>query len=191
MPLFLKQSDLDFTLAQILFGANPPPGTDPFIQDGIRNVDGTNNNLLHILSFPDQYGNFVDTDGFGVTDQAFIYQTPQGGPDGIFHDGPTADLQTATALGFPTADFFVAPGTLFGDDLSAISSSIRPALHRKRSVIPATRRYSSRRSIPCSHSSASSSITASTSSARRVPARSWSRSCRAIRCSTRRQALQT
>jgi Ca2+-binding RTX toxin-like protein len=73
--MLLKQSDLDFVLAQVLFGANPPAGTDPFTIQGIRNVDGTFNNLLHIANFVDQYGNTVNTDTFAVSNQPFIHMT--------------------------------------------------------------------------------------------------------------------
>ncbi len=91
--MFLKQSDLDFILAQVLFGANPPPGTDPFTIQGIRNVDGGFNNLLHIPNFVDQYGQTVNTDSFGTSNTPFIrVSTPS------FRDGPGASDNYAQNL---------------------------------------------------------------------------------------------
>ena len=75
--MLLKQSDLDFMLAQILFGSNPPAGTNPFSTQGIRNVNGFFNNLLHNPNFVDQYGNLVNTDTFGTPNVPFIYMAPK------------------------------------------------------------------------------------------------------------------
>ena len=126
----LKQSDLDFILAQIVFGATPAPGTVPIDIRGIRNVDGTFNNLLHIngfdplTPFTDQYGDTVNTDSFGTSNQPFINVTPK-----VFDNGPTADAQLPAALGFPIAAAFAAPGATFGDNyaqsLNVIDTSPR------------------------------------------------------------------
>ena len=101
----LKQSDLVFDLAQVLFGSNPIPGFDPFTIQGVRNVDGTNNNLLHIPLFNDQFNHVVNTDSFGASNQPFIFLRPAS-----FRDGPAADNQTVE----------VAPGVflpgVFGDN---------------------------------------------------------------------------
>lgn len=97
----LFQSDIDFILAQILFGANPPFGTDPFTIQGIRNADGLFNNLLHIPDFIDQYGNLVNTDTFGASNQPFIFMTSK-----LFLNGPAADNQTLAGF----------PGMVFGDN---------------------------------------------------------------------------
>jgi Ca2+-binding RTX toxin-like protein len=132
----LKQADLDFTLAQILFGANPPAGTDPFTIQGIRNVDGTFNNLLH-LTIPDQFGTanpltWVNTDTFGVANQPFIHQTTAnfrdigavGGADNYAQNNPNvvdntpriisnlvADMDAATNPNLPAAaDIIGNPG---------------------------------------------------------------------------------
>ena len=110
MQLF--QSDIALMLDAIIFGAEPIPGTDPFTQEGIRNVDGTFNNLLHISPFPDQYGNFIDTDGYGVKDQKFIYQTGQ-----VLHDGPELDIATAGAFELAYEAKYAVDATMF--DLSA------------------------------------------------------------------------
>jgi Ca2+-binding RTX toxin-like protein len=114
----LKQSDLVFDLAQVLFGSNPIPGFDPFTIQGIRNVDGTNNNLLHIPLFNDQFNHVVNTDSFGASNQPFIFLRPAS-----FRDGPAADNQTVE----------VAPGVflpgVFGDNynktLNIVDSSPR------------------------------------------------------------------
>lgn len=98
----LLQSDLTFVLAQYSAGAVPPLGSDPFASLGIRNVDGTFNNLLHLIGYTDQYGYTVNTDTYGTSNQPFIFLTPKS-----FRDGAAADNQTLT--GFP-------PGMLFGDN---------------------------------------------------------------------------
>ncbi len=149
MQLF--QSDLDLMLDAIIFGASPIPGTDPFTQEGIRNVDGTFNNLLHIFPFPDQYLDqttldpfdihMVNTDDYGVTDQPFIYFTPRGGPDGVYYDGPGPDSSdgpivtaavfeaayeaaTGLVLDWSAAPFFTGMVDDFGDDYAPLENVI-------------------------------------------------------------------
>ena len=85
MALKLDITDLLFFLDANLVGANPPAGTDPFSTLGLRNVDGVNNNLLHIPlpagpgdpAFIDQHGDVVDTDTFGAINQPFIFDSTQ------------------------------------------------------------------------------------------------------------------
>jgi Ca2+-binding RTX toxin-like protein len=72
----LSAADLAFLNAQTLFGANPPAGTDPFSLEGLRNVDGTNNNISGVTAadgFVDQFGAPIDTARFGNKDQAFSH----------------------------------------------------------------------------------------------------------------------
>jgi Ca2+-binding RTX toxin-like protein len=68
----LTTADLLVIQAAILAGKAPPIGTDPFSTQGLRNVDGTFNNITHSI-IVDQYGNTINTDLFGVTNQPFIY----------------------------------------------------------------------------------------------------------------------
>jgi Ca2+-binding RTX toxin-like protein len=71
MTVALNLADLFFLQTQVIFGAAPPPGTDPFSLLGIRALDGSNNNLTHLLNL-DQHGQTVDTDTFGVVNQPFF-----------------------------------------------------------------------------------------------------------------------
>jgi Ca2+-binding RTX toxin-like protein len=123
MAMRLKQSDLDFTLAQVLFGANPGLGTDPLTIQGIRNVDGTNNNLLHVTLI-DQFLQSVNTNTFGTANQPFIHVTPE-----VFRNLPGADGQLPALLGFPLAAAFAPPGATFGNNyaqtLNVIDTSPR------------------------------------------------------------------
>lgn len=91
----LLQSDIDFALAQVLFGANPAPGTDPFTTLGIRNVDGSNNNLLN-QTLVDQFGNTVSTTTYGVKDQPFIYSTTK-----VFRVDAAGNVYTTLASPIP------------------------------------------------------------------------------------------
>ncbi len=88
MAKLLNQTDLAFLLAQVNFGSVPPSGTAVDDPSGIRNVDGTFNNIG---------GN----PSFGVTDQNFLRTTTS-----IFHNGPGADGITLPGFG----------PTLFGDN---------------------------------------------------------------------------
>ena len=122
----LKQSDLAFQLAQVIFGTQAP--FDPFDFSGIRDVSGTNNNALHITNFIDQYGHTVNTDTFAVANHAFIRMT-----DVVVRNGPAADNQTLP--GFP-------PGMLFGDNyaptLNVVDASPRIISRLVADMDPAT-----------------------------------------------------
>lgn len=67
----LTIADVQFFLDNINIGDTPLPGADPFLPDGIRTIDGSNNNIFggNVI---DQWGNFVSTDTFGLTGEGFI-----------------------------------------------------------------------------------------------------------------------
>jgi len=70
----LTTTDLLAIQAQILFGSQPAPGTDPFSNLGLRSVDGTFNNISHLI-ITDQYGDVVNTNSFANSDVPFVYFT--------------------------------------------------------------------------------------------------------------------
>lgn len=70
----LTTTDLLAIQAQILFGSQPAPGTDPLSNLGLRSVDGTFNNISHLI-ITDQYGDVVNTDSFATSSVPFIYYT--------------------------------------------------------------------------------------------------------------------
>jgi len=70
----LSTADLLFIQAQILAGSKPPIGTDPFSLLGLRGVDGTFNNISHVLR-TDQYGDEINTDHYANVGRPFIYFT--------------------------------------------------------------------------------------------------------------------
>jgi Ca2+-binding RTX toxin-like protein len=73
----LSPADLLFIQAQVLFGSNPPPGTPFDSLLGLRNVDGTNNNISGVVLATDQFGQTnVNTSTFGTVDQPFIREIP-------------------------------------------------------------------------------------------------------------------
>ena len=186
--MILQQSDLDFLLAQNLFGAYPPVGTDPFTNEGIRNVDGTFNNLLHIATFADQYFDpalrpwlgLVNTDTFGNSNQPFIHLT-------------TPEFRIINLGTFGSADYAQTPGdpgavvidssprvisNLIADMIATnpnlpIDDPLDPLFDPEEPPIignPGDEESSSCRTMPCSRCSASSWITASTSSTRAAAA---------------------
>jgi Ca2+-binding RTX toxin-like protein len=108
----LNQADLDFILAQILFGSSPPPGTDPFTIQGIRNVDGSFNNLLHLADFVDQHGHLVNTDTYGMSNQPFERLTTE-----IYRDMPGTS-------GVPGFDNNYAQGANVADATPRIISNL-------------------------------------------------------------------
>src|SRR6476620_8161204 len=93
MVLKLSPADLLFIQAAVLAGKNPLPGTDPLATTGLRNVDGTNNNILH-TTFPDQYAQTLPTDTFGATNQPFIHLTPA-----VFRTAPASNLPAVQGFG--------------------------------------------------------------------------------------------
>src|SRR5262245_22386632 len=68
----LTTADLLVLQTAILAGGHPVIGTDPFSTAGLRNVDGTFNNITHSL-IVDQYGEVINTDTFGNSNQPFVY----------------------------------------------------------------------------------------------------------------------
>ena len=138
---------LTFVLAQYRAGANPPLGSDPFSSLGIRNVDGSFNNLLHLVGYVDQYGYTINTDSLGIANQPFIYLTPKS-----FDNGAAADDQVLP--GFPPnmilRQFAGRTWTPVARSHNLVGTSPRP----RGSPATPVRRQSRHASIRCSRSSA-------------------------------------
>ncbi|MFD0916530.1 peroxidase family protein [Pseudahrensia aquimaris] len=77
--------DMQFMFDNIIFGDSPPQGTDPFSLQGIRALDGANNNLLD-QTIVDQHGQVVHTDTFGLLDQKFFHLS--GSTSDLAYDAP-------------------------------------------------------------------------------------------------------
>ncbi|MFY0312398.1 peroxidase family protein [Leisingera sp. D0M16] len=67
----LNITDILFMFDNVLLGDTPAPGADPLAPDGIRTIDGTNNNISG-QTLIDQFGNLVDTATFGNTNHGFV-----------------------------------------------------------------------------------------------------------------------
>ncbi len=76
----LTPTDIQFLFDNILLGDTPLPGADPLAPDGIRTIDGTQNNITG-LTILDQYGNLVDSGTFGNVNQFFINVSSTVGPN--------------------------------------------------------------------------------------------------------------
>lgn len=98
----LTTADLLFMQAQILFGSQPPIGTDPFSLQGIRSVDGRFNNISD-QELVDQYGDIIHSSRFAVANHAFVHFV-----DPVYKDGPR--------LPSPDPNFGPGPTPLWDDN---------------------------------------------------------------------------
>lgn len=67
----LNIADIIFMFDNVVLGDSPAPGADPLAPDGIRTIDGSNNNISNQMQF-DQFGNLVDSTTFGNANQGFV-----------------------------------------------------------------------------------------------------------------------